>query len=329
MLRLRQMVGTLALVAFSGGWFAAAEASRPSMISPAGLLVCPDPSEPGQPATPGARTNDELMSGETFQRAMTDVLRLEIALRFCELRPDTLTLDVGDGAATSASTEYNLSRLYAAYRALTEYSPDAALELRHQDKVAGWYTISGLSWTERPAPPPADTTGQERAEMDRNGFYFQAGAGAGAVDQQCSDCEIDSETGFSGLVALGGFVDPQTVLGVEGTGWTKDQSGVSTQVYSAMGQVTRYLSRNSGLFLRGGVGWVGYRDDADQAASGPGFSGRIGYDFLQGKVHITPYLGYVRTFDGIDLKRDGDEVGFNFVISQFQLGLGVSIYEPR
>ena len=165
--------------------------------------------------------------------------------------------------------------------------------------------------------------------MDRNGFYFNAGAGAGAVDRQCRDCEIDSETGFAGLVALGGFIDPKTVLGIEGTGWTKDQSGVSTQVYGAMGQVTRYLSTNSGLFLRGGVGWVGYRDDADQTASGPGFAARIGYEFLRSKVHIAPYVGYVRTFDGIDLKRNGDEVGFNFVISQFQVGLGVSIYEPR
>jgi hypothetical protein len=93
-----------------------------------------------------------------------------------------------------------------------------------------------------------------------------------------------------------------------------------------MGQVTRYLSATSGLFLRAGVGWVGYRGDDDLTASGPGFSGRIGYEFLQGKVRIVPYLGYVRTFDGIDLKRDGDEVGFNFVISQFQLGLGVSVY---
>jgi hypothetical protein len=330
MLRLRQMVGTLTLVAFSGVWFATAEASPPSTISPVSLLVCPDPSEPGQPATPGARTNDELMAGETFQRAMTDVLRLDIAVRFCELRPDTLTLDIGDGAVTSASTEYNLSRLYAAYRALTEYSPETALELRHQDRLAGWYTLSGLSWTEKPATPPAATTGEEGGDqMDRNGFYLNAGAGAGAVDQQCRDCEIDSETGFSGLVALGGFIDPKTVLGIEGTGWTKDQSGVSTQVYSAMGQVTRYLSTTSGLFLRGGVGWLGYRDDADLSASGAGFLARIGYEFLRSKVHIVPYVGYVRTFDGIDLKRDGDEVGFNFVISQFQLGLGVSIYQPR
>jgi hypothetical protein len=328
MLRLYPIVGTLTLVAISVGHSTTAVAASPTTITFTSQLVCPEPSEPGQPATPGARPNDELMAGETFQRAMTDVLRLGIAVQFCELRPDTLTLDLGDGATTSASTEYNLGRLYAAYRALTEYSPETALELRHQDRVAGWYTIGGLSWTERPARPPAAPAGvEEEQEAARSGFHFNAGVGPGVFDEQCrDDCEEGAETGFSGFLSVGGFVDPKTVAGIEGTGWTKDVSGVSTQVWSAMGQVTRYLSTTSGLFLRGGVGWVGYHDDADQTAGGPGFSGRIGYDFLPGKVHIAPYLGYVRTFDGIDLKRDGNEVGFNFVVSQFQVGLGVSVY---
>jgi hypothetical protein len=321
------MVGTLTFVAFSGGYLPAAEASPPATISRPALLVCPDPSEAGQPATPGARPNQELMASETFQRAMTDVLRLEIAVRFCELRPDTLTLDLGNGASTSASTEYNLSRLYAAYRALTEFSPETALELRNEERLAGWYTIGGLTWTEKPAAPPTEPVGEEgEDETVRSGFHFNAGVGAGAFDEQCRDCEIDSETGFSGFLSLGGFLNPLTVAGVEGTGWTKDVSGISTQVYSAMGQVTRYLSATSGLFLRGGVGLVGYHDDADFSATGPGFSGGLGYEFLEGKLHIVPYFGYVRTFDGIDMKRNGDPVGFNFVISQFQLGLGVSVY---
>jgi hypothetical protein len=327
MLRLYPIVGTLTLVAISVGHSTTAVAAPPTTITFTSQLVCPEPSEPGQPAAPGARANEELMAGETFQQAMTDVLRLGIAVRFCELRPDTLTLDLGPGATTSASTEYNLGRLYAAYRALTEYSPEIALELRHQDRLAGWYTVGGLSWTEKPVQPPAAPAGDEEIEETaRSGFYFNAGAGPGAFDQQCRDCEIESETGFSGLLALGGFIDPKTVLGIEGTGWTKDESGVSAQVYSAMGQVTRYLGATSGLFLRGGIGLVGYHDDADLSATGPGFSARLGYEFLRGKIHVVPYLGYVRTFDGIDLKRNGDDVGFNFVISQFQLGLGLSVY---
>ena len=91
MLRLYPIVGTLTLVATSVGRPPPAAAAPPTTVPSVSQLVCPEPSEPGQPATPGARPNDELMAGETFQRAMTDVLRLSIAVRFCELRPDTLT----------------------------------------------------------------------------------------------------------------------------------------------------------------------------------------------------------------------------------------------
>ncbi|HEY9506199.1 MAG TPA: hypothetical protein VIQ27_09525 [Gemmatimonadales bacterium] len=327
MSRLRQMVGTFAFVAATGCLLATGRAG-------ASQLVCPDPSEPGQPATAGARPNDELLASETFQRAITDVLRLEIAARFCETRPDTLTLDLGEGAFTSASTEYNLSRLFAAYRALTEYAPETALELRREDRLAGWYTAGGLAWTEAPSPaPPAPTPEGQPAGQDgpgevasREGFHFSAGAGAGAFDQQCRDCEIDSEVGFAGFLSLGGLIDEKTALGVEGSGWTKSESGVSALVYSAMGQVTRYASATSGLFLRAGVGLVGYHDDQDRSAMGPGFSARAGYELGRGKLHVFPYVGYVRTFDGIDLKRNGNDAGFNFVISQFQFGLGVSLY---
>jgi hypothetical protein len=328
MLRLPQMVGTLTLVACAGCSLATVDAfATPGPPPP---LVC---SEAGQPPAgpPGAaRTNDELMGNTTFQRAMTDVLRLEIAVRFCELRPDTLTLDLGEGAFTSASTDYNLSRLFAAYRSLNEYSAESALELRYQDRLVGWYTVGGLTWTDKPTLPPArQRPGQVAAEGEeptRSGFHFSAGAGAGAFDQQCRGCTSDNEVGFSGFVSLGGFVGQKTVLGVEGTGWTGKQADVSIQLYSVMGAVTRYASATSDLFLRAGIGLVGYHDEDELSAKGLGFSGRLGYEIGNGKVHVVPYVGYVRTFDGIDQKRDGSEVGFNFVISQFQFGLGVSVY---
>jgi hypothetical protein len=41
---------------------------------------------------------------------------------------------------------------------------------------------------------------------------------------------------------------------------------------------------------------------------------------------VGPYVGYVRSFDGTDMKRDGEELDFNFVISQLQFGLGISLY---
>lgn len=340
MLRLPRMVGTFTLVGLWGCLWAAVElAATPSATGETppgpgqGALACPEPGEP--PSAGGGRPNEELMLNETFQRAATDVLRLGIAVRFCELRPDTLTLDLGEEAFTSASTEYNLSRLHAAYRPLTEFRRASVLELRYEDRVVGWHTGGGLTWTDKPAPrrpPPAEaqpvaTVAAEPAEdAPRTGFHFSAGVGAGAFDQQCAGCEFDSEVGVSAFLALGGLINRQTAVGVEATGWTKDESGIGTQVYSAMAQMTRYASETSGLFLRAGVGLVGLRSDGDFSAAGPGFVGRLGYEFGRGKVHILPYVGYIRSFDGLDLKRDGDDAGLNFVISQLQFGLGVSIY---
>jgi hypothetical protein len=326
--RLPQMVGTLTLVTWAACSLATVDASAAAV--PSARLICPEPGQPPAGQAGATRTNDEFMGNTTFQRAMTDVLRLEIAVRFCELRPDTLTLDLGEGAFTSASTDYNLSRLFAAYRTLTEYSAESVLELRWQDRPVGWYTVGGLTWTDKPTLPPGRQRPAEVAaegeEPARKGFHFNAGAGAGAFDQQCRGCDIDNELGFSGFLSLGGFVNKETVLGVEGTGWTGKQADVSVQLYSAMGTVTRYASATSGLFLRAGIGLVGYHDEDELSANGLGFSGRLGYEIGKGKIHVLPYVGYVRTLDGIDQKRNGNEVGFNFVVSQFQFGLGLSAY---
>jgi hypothetical protein len=92
------------------------------------------------------RTNEQLLASVGFRRAIEDVQRLGIVIQYRELRPDTLSLELGDAAFTGASTEYNLGRLYLAYRGTTTYGPDGALDLRHGERRVGLYTKSGLSW---------------------------------------------------------------------------------------------------------------------------------------------------------------------------------------
>ena len=114
------------------------------------------PAMPASPAqTPPAettqvarqtRTNEQLLTSVGFRRAIEDVQRLGIVIQYRELRPDTLSLELGDAAFTGASTEYNLGRLYLAYRGTTAYGPDGALDLRHGERRVGLYTKSGLSW---------------------------------------------------------------------------------------------------------------------------------------------------------------------------------------
>jgi hypothetical protein len=92
------------------------------------------------------RTNEQLLTSIAFRRAIEDVQRLGIVIHYQELRPDTLSLELGDAAFTAASTEYNLGRLYLAYRGTTHYSAGGALELQHGERQVGLYTKAGLSW---------------------------------------------------------------------------------------------------------------------------------------------------------------------------------------
>jgi hypothetical protein len=132
-------------------------AAEPAMVTRPGSNVpgasaqsiardVPPGSQAASSSSGGIRTNDQLMESVTFRSAVDDVLRLEIITGVRELRPDTLTVDLGDGAFTSASTEYNLGRLYLAYRGTTDYSAEGALELQHDGRRVGWYVPGKLTW---------------------------------------------------------------------------------------------------------------------------------------------------------------------------------------
>jgi hypothetical protein len=179
----------------------------------------------------------------------------------------------------------------------------------------------------RPSPEAAPSTPANVRQ--RSGFQFGLGLGGGAADLSCKGCDFPSETGFSGFLSVGRSLGQKTLLGVEGTGWTKNESGTTARVYSLMAHVTEYLGTTSGLFLRAGVGLVGYhqdRDSGDRTANAPGFSGRVGYEFGKGRVVFVPYVGLVRTFGGVDVKRDGEDIGLNVAIINVQFGLSITAY---
>lgn len=106
----------------------------------------PHGSQAPRSSTDRIRTNDQLMENVSFRSTVADVLRLELITGFRELRPDTLTVDLGDEAFTSASAEHNLGRLYLAYRGTTDYSGEGALELRHDGGRVGLFAAGRLTW---------------------------------------------------------------------------------------------------------------------------------------------------------------------------------------
>jgi hypothetical protein len=173
------------------------------------------------------------------------------------------------------------------------------------------------------APTVANRYQPDDSANPRPGFQIGLGLGAGLFDVICDGCDAPSETGFSGFLSLSGRVGEKTYVGVETTGWTKDVEDVSSQAYSLMAHVTEFVGDENGLFMRAGLGVVGFRDEDDFTANAVGFLGRIGYEFGSAGIVVAPYVGLVRTFGGAEVKLDGEEIGFDFAISNVQFGLSI------
>ena len=112
----------------------------PTTVSPYGENALP------APIPRPVRSNDELLRSTSFRQAVSDSKRMRVISGFQELRPDTLTVDLAEAAFTSASADYNLGRLYVAYRGTTDYSRQAALELLDGGQRVGLFTLGGLRW---------------------------------------------------------------------------------------------------------------------------------------------------------------------------------------
>jgi hypothetical protein len=321
--------------------------------------VAPPPIQPFVPSAPNEIVSDRMKAERT--RAVGDMLRTDLVTTVEQGPVGILRVGVGRGFHSHQARQYYFTQLASAYytwkseghpliievweggRKIGEYAdrtfhvgPDYTAP-RECPEAATTGLCGSLGESVQQETPPAPTARGQAAvaaqseptanARRRSGSHFGLGLGAGAKDFACRGCDITSETGFSGFLSLAGSVGEKTLLGIETTGWTKNQSGTTARVYSVTAQVTEYLSTTSGLFLGAGMGIVGYHKDTDlgdSSASGVGFSGRLGYELGTGRVAFVPYVGVVRTFGGADIK--GEDAGLNVAISNVQFGLSIAVH---
>ena len=320
--------------------------------------VAQPPLRPFRPSAP-----DEIVSeGVIAERRLVvgDMLRIGLVATVEQGHLGVLRVQVGEKFHSHHTREFHFAQLAAAYYTWTADGNPLLVELWEGGRKIGEYRDEGFRIGPRyatpvgcpenattglcaalgqPGQPVAAAPGQRPDAAprtppeptpnvrQRSRVRWGLGLGGGAMDFACAGCNVASETGFSGFLSIAGSVRPETLLGVEGTGWTRSESGASAQVYSVMANVTQYLSATSGLFLRAGAGLVGYREDTDlgdRSARAPGFSGRLGYEVGAGSVAFVPYIGLVRTFGGADVKLNGENLRLNVAISNAQFGLSIT-----
>jgi hypothetical protein len=134
------------------------------------------------------------------------------------------------------------------------------------------------------------------AAQEKQGFFFGVGLGYGSLG--VSDCDgCDREGGLSGHLRLGGALSPQLLIGVETTGWYKDEDGGSVTTGTLTGNAYFYPSAKGGFFAKGGIGLgsLGVSFDGGGSDSETGFGWQVGagYDIRVGtKTAITPTVTY-------------------------------------
>ena len=310
--------------------------------------------QPFQSSAPGEIVPERVKIARS--RAVEDMLRTDLVATVEQGPLGILRVGVGEKFHTHQARDFYFAKLALVYHGWTVESQPLIVELWERGRKIGEYTerafLIGPRYTtprdcpeaaptglcalalQPQAPPGTPASAAAQPEPTANaregsGFHFGLGLGGGAKDFACDGCDFASETGLSGFLAVARSVRETTLVGIEGTGWTKSQSGRTARVYSLTAQVTQYWSQTSGLFLGAGLGLVGYhenRDSGDRSANALGFSGRLGYEIGTGAVAFVPYVGIVRTFGGADMKVDGRNEGLNVAISNVHFGLSVAAH---
>jgi hypothetical protein len=171
--------------------------------------------------------------------------------------------------------------------------------------------------------------------QERSGFWIGFGGGVGSAGVSCDDCEGgDRETAAVGYVKLGGTLSERVLLGAEVNLWSKEQEGVTLNLYDAVATLTFYPQPTSGFFLKGGVGAsfldTEFRDDDTRVTvdlgTGLGVLAGAGYDIRVGRrISITPAVNYWYGWPG-DIKLGGETVFTSWRQNVVDFTVGVTFH---
>lgn len=166
----------------------------------------------------------------------------------------------------------------------------------------------------------------------RDGFWIGFGLGYGPFDASCSGClSINSESGFTGHLRLGGTLKPNVLLGGDIVAWTKSADGFDELGGNTTATVYYYPMVRSGLFLKGGVGLSLYDISPTNSGSGAdgtgvGFTIGAGYDLRVGRnISLTPVGNFLFGSVG-DIQQNGATVLTGWKQTILEIGLDVTFH---
>jgi hypothetical protein len=170
--------------------------------------------------------------------------------------------------------------------------------------------------------------------QERHGFWITLGGGVGSAQISCDDCPSDRETDVVGHVALGGTLNEHLLVGADINLWSKEQEGVTVNLYNALATLTIYPQASSGFFLKAGAGLSFADNDLREGSTtitldfgnGLGLVAGAGYDVRVGRnISITPAVSYWYGRHG-DVKFMGETIFGNWKHNVVDFTVGVTFH---
>ena len=168
-------------------------------------------------------------------------------------------------------------------------------------------------------------SGQGQTAPVRDGQWLGVGLGGGFDQVSCDICAGDPKPGFAGYVRFGGTLSSRLLIGAELNGWTRKDEAIR-QYLGSLGAVFLWYTRPEGsLYLKGGLGAVGYRAEEDgDALTALTLGGQIGVGYehrIGDNLSLTPFANLVLApFAGLSF--NGDPATDGATLALLQGGLG-------
>ncbi len=161
------------------------------------------------------------------------------------------------------------------------------------------------------------------AQNNGSGLSVAVGVGAGWGRISCDVCQTSRDLGPAAFVRIGTAVRPGVRVAGEATVWTHEVEDERENMGAAMAVI--YLHPQQGpMYVKGGLGFVGYRAGEDIAMNAVGLQLGAGYELRLGSLALNNYVNLIGSSFG-SLKNENTTIAEDVSTTLLQFGIGLTL----
>jgi hypothetical protein len=161
------------------------------------------------------------------------------------------------------------------------------------------------------------------AQARAQGLSFGLGVGAGWARVSCDICQTSRDLGPSAFARVATAVRPGVNVGAELTAWTHEVEDERENMGALMA-VLLMQPRQGPLYVKAGLGYLGYRAGEDIGLNAVGMQFGAGYQLRLGGLALNNYVNLIGSSFG-SLKNESTTIAEDVSTTLVQFGVGFSL----